>query len=177
VAEGVTNSPVTRSLRGTRRPADPVDPVRDHVAARMRAVSLSSRNGDFECPDCGKRSRSYATFSDFGDLAMCGGTCTLTTGTRTKRCRRSDRRRLAAQGKLLGDARHPLRPSGRAHRQRTGQYADQLDLKRRTLRDDRTGLRTATASSPTWRVQTLSGARGTPTFSVNGQRHHLRVRF
>jgi Na+/H+ antiporter NhaA len=167
----------TRALLGTAPVivdlAVPVDPERDHIRGPLDAPVTVVEYGDFECPYCGKAEPVVRNLlADFGDVRYVWRHLPLTDV--------HPRAQLAAEaGEAAAeqDAFWPMHD-----RLLTSQ--DQLTLRDLLRHAEELGLdverfrRSLHAHNGVGRVTEdtesadLSGVAGTPTFFVNGRRHH-----
>ncbi len=167
----------TRALLGTAPVivdlAVPVDPGRDHIRGPLNAPVTVVEYGDFECPYCGKAEPVVRSLlADFGDVRYVWRHLPLTDV--------HPRAQLAAEaGEAAAEqgAFWPMHDRLLAHQDRLKpgdllEHAAELGLDverfRRSLRS-RAGVGHVTEDTES---ADLSGVAGTPTFFVNGRRHH-----
>lgn len=153
--------------------AVPVDPARDHVRGPDHAPVTVVEYGDFECPYCGQAEPVVRELlRDFGDVRYVWRHLPLADVHPHARLAAEAAEAAAAQGSfwemhdVLIEHQDELRISHLvAYAQGLG-----LDVKRfrRDLRD-RIGT---TRISADIESADLSGVSGTPSFFVNGRRHH-----
>ena len=153
--------------------AAPVDPRRDHIRGPKAAPVTVVEYGDFECPYCGRAEPAIRELlAGFGDVSYVWRHLPLTDVHPHAQLAAEAAEAAAAQGAFweMHDTllRHQdaLRPADLAG------YAAALGLDvERFTRDLR---KHAYASRVAEDVDTadLGGVSGTPTFFVNGQRHH-----
>jgi Na+/H+ antiporter NhaA len=153
--------------------AMPVDPGRDHVRGPERAPVTVVEYGDYECPYCGQAEPVVRELlGDFGDVRYVWRHLPLTDVHLFAQLAAQAAEAAAAQGRywemhdLLLGHQGELRPD-----QLRGYAADLgLDVDRfeRDLRSPHTVARIAEDVESA----DLSGVAGTPTFFVNGRRHH-----
>jgi protein-disulfide isomerase len=166
-----------RALLGTATAiidlAAPVDPRRDHIRGPKRAPVTVVEYGDFECPYCGRAEPAIRELlADYGDVRYVWRHLPLSDVHPHAQLAAEAAEAAAAQGAFweMHDTllRHQdaLRPADLVR------YAAELGLDaERFARDLR---RHAHASRVAEDVDTadLGAVSGTPTFFINGQRHH-----
>jgi Na+/H+ antiporter NhaA len=166
-----------RALLGTQAAiidlAAPVDPRRDHLRGPKNAPVTVVEYGDFECPYCGRAEPAIRELlADFGDVRYVWRHLPLTDVHPHAQLAAEAAEAAAAQGKFwemhdtLLSHQDELRPGDLIR------YATDLGLDTgRFARDLRTH---AYASHVAEDVDTadLATVSGTPTFFINGQRHH-----
>jgi Na+/H+ antiporter NhaA/predicted DsbA family dithiol-disulfide isomerase len=153
--------------------AVPVDPERDHVRGPDRAPVTLVEYGDFECPYCGQAEPVVRELlADYGDLRYVWRHLPLTDVHPHAQLAAEAAEAAASQGKfwemhdqLLGHqdaltAKDLIRYVGEA-----GLDAD------RFIRDLRQHTGQAKIAADVDSAD-LSGVSGTPTFFINGKRHH-----
>jgi Na+/H+ antiporter NhaA len=166
-----------RGLLGTAEPiidlAEPVDPERDHVRGPAEAPVTVVEYGDFECPFCGQAEPAVRELlAAFGDVRYVWRHLPLNDVHPRAEVAAEAAEAAAAQGAfwemhdLLLDHQDALRVSDL-----TG-YAEDLGLDVERFKDDL--RRSAGAGRIAADVDSadLSGVSGTPTFFINGRRHH-----
>ncbi|HET8606221.1 MAG TPA: Na+/H+ antiporter NhaA [Gaiellaceae bacterium] len=153
--------------------AVPVDPERDHVRGPVGAPVTLVEYGDFECPYCGLAETVIRELlADFGDLEYVWRHLPLADVHPHAQLASEAAEAAAAQGAfwemhdLLLQRQDALRmPELVAHAEELGldveRFADDL---RRHAQAGRVAEDVDSAD--------LSGVSGTPTFFVNGRRHH-----
>jgi Na+/H+ antiporter NhaA/protein-disulfide isomerase len=166
-----------RALLGTAEPiidlAEPVDPERDHIRGPADAPVTVVEYGDFECPYCGRAEPAVRELlAAFGDVRYVWRHLPLTDVHPRADAAAEAAEAAADQGAfwemhdLLLDHQDALLASDL-----TG-YAEQLGL---DLDQFEEALRRRTGAA---RIAEdvdsadLSGVSGTPTFFINGRRHH-----
>jgi Na+/H+ antiporter NhaA len=166
-----------RALLGTSSAivdlADPVDPDRDHVRGPADAAVTLVEYGDLECPYCNQAEPVIRDLlADFGDLRYVWRHLPLDDVHPHARLAAEATEAAGVQGKfwemhdLLFEHQDALRKTDLVR------YAAELGLDVDRFVDD---LRRRVHAS---RVESdvdgadLSGVSGTPTFFVNGRRHH-----
>ncbi len=166
-----------RALLGTAEAiidlADPVDPERDHIRGPSEAPVTLVEYGDLECPFCGQAESVIRTLlSDFGDLCYVWRHLPLNDVHPHAQLAAEATEAAAEQGKFwemhdrLITHQDALRPPDLvAHARALG-----LDVERFTedLRRHAGAARVAEDVDSA----DLSGVSGTPSFFVNGLRHH-----
>jgi len=150
-----------------------VDPERDHIRGPMDAPVTVVEYGDFECPYCGRAEPIVRELlAGDGDLRYVWRHLPLNDVHPNAELAAEAAEAAAAQGAfwdfhaLLFEHQDALRP-----KQLVG-YAEELGLDadrfRRELRD---GMHAGRVARDVESAD-LSGVAGTPTFFVNGARHH-----
>lgn len=151
----------------------PVDPDRDHVRGPERAPVTVVEYGDYECPYCGQAEPVVRELlRDFGDVRYVWRHLPLTDVHLFAQLAAQAAEAAAAQGRywemhdLLLGHQGELRPDQlRDHAAGLGLDVDRFE---RDLRAPHTAARVAEDVESA----DLSGVAGTPTFFVNGRRHH-----
>src|SRR5215469_9035488 len=166
-----------RALFGTQAAiidlAAPVDPRRDHVRGPMKAPVTVVEYGDFECPYCGRAEPAIRELlAEFGDVRYVWRHLPLTDVHPHAELAAEAAEAAAAQGAFweMHDTllRHQdeLRPGDLIG------YATDLGLDtERFARDLRTHAFAARVAEDVDTAD-LGSVSGTPTFFINGQRHH-----
>jgi Na+/H+ antiporter NhaA len=166
-----------RALLGTAESivdlAVPVDPRRDHIRGPADAPVTVVEYGDFECPYCGEAEPVVRELlSDFGDVRYVWRHLPLNDVHPYAHLAAEASEAAAAQGKFWEMHDLLLEHQGAVRIPHLVQYAEDigLDVDRFTenLR------RHAGVARMTEDVDSadLSGVSGTPTFFINGRRHH-----
>ena len=153
--------------------AVPVDPERDHVRGPAEAPVTVVEYGDFECPYCGQAEPVVRELlSDFGDVGYVWRHLPLSDVHPRAQQAAEAAEAAAAQGAfwemhdLLLQHQDALGlPDLRA-------YAQQLGLDVERFEDDLRRHAGAARIAEDVDSADLSGVTGTPTFFVNGKRHH-----
>jgi Na+/H+ antiporter NhaA len=150
-----------------------VDPERDHVRGPCDAPITLVEYGDLECPYCGQAEPVLrALLADFGDLRYVWRHLPLSDVHPHAQLAAEASEAAAAQGSfwemhdLLLSHQDALRPSN------LHDYAGQLRLDRQRFIDDLRKHAYAARVAEDVDSADLSGVAGTPTFFVNGRRHH-----
>jgi Na+/H+ antiporter NhaA len=166
-----------RALLGTAETiidlAVPVDPDIDHIRGPREAPVTVVEYGDFECPYCGQaESVVRELLEDFTDLRYVWRHLPLSDVHPHAQFASEAAEAAAAQGKfwemhdLLFDHQDALRPKD------VLRYAEQLGLDLERFRHDLREHEGAGRVAEDVDSADLSGVSGTPTFFVNGRRHH-----
>ena len=153
--------------------AVPVDPDHDHIRGPDQAPVTLVEYGDFECPYCGRAEPVVRELlADYGDLRYVWRHLPLTDVHPHAQLAAEAAEAAASQGKFW-----PMHDQLLGHQDALAakdliRYAAQLGLDtERFIRDlrDHTGQAKIAADVDS---ADLSGVSGTPTFFINGKRHH-----
>ena len=166
-----------RALLGTAEPiidlAEPVEAERDHIRGPAESPVTVLEYGDFECPYCGRAEPVMRELlAEFGDVRYVWRHLPLTDVHPRAQAAAEAAEAAAAQGAfwemhdLLLDHQDALRVSDL-----TG-YAEQLGLDVEQFEDDLRRRSGAGRIEEDVDSADLSGVSGTPTFFINGRRHH-----
>ncbi len=166
-----------RALLGTAETlvdlAVPVDPERDHIRGPAEAPVTLVEYGDLECPFCGQAEQVVRELlADFGDLRYVWRHLPLNDVHPLAQLAAEATEAAAAQGKfwemhdLLLAHQDALRP-----RDLIG-YAGELGLDVERFTNDLHRHLGAARVAEDVDGADLSGVSGTPTFFLNGRRHH-----
>jgi len=166
-----------RALLGTAEPlidlAYPVDPERDHIRGPAEAPVTVLEYGDFECPYCGRAEPAVRELlADFGDVRYVWRHLPLTDVHPRASAAAEAAEAAAAQGAfwelhdLLLDHQNALLDSDLIG------YAENLGLDVEQFEADLRGGVAAAHIAEDVDSADLSGVSGTPTFFINGRRHH-----
>jgi Na+/H+ antiporter NhaA len=166
-----------RALLGTAEPivdlAYPVDPERDHIRGPAEAPVTVLEYGDFECPYCGRAEPAVRELlADFGDVRYVWRHLPLTDVHPHASAAAEAAEAGGAQGAfwelhdLLLDHQDALLDSDLIG------YAEGLGLDVERFEDDLRGRAGAAHIAEDVDSADLSGVSGTPTFFINGRRHH-----
>jgi protein-disulfide isomerase len=166
-----------RGLLGTAEPiidlAEPVDSERDHIRGPAESPVTVLEYGDFECPYCGRAEPVMRELlAEFGDVRYVWRHLPLTDVHPRAQAAAEAAEAAAAQGAfwemhdLLLDHQAALRVSDL-----TG-YAEDLGLDVERFEDDLRRRAGAGRIEEDVDSADLSGVSGTPTFFINGRRHH-----
>ena len=166
-----------RALLGTAESivdlADPVHPDRDHVRGPSEAPITLVEYADFECPYCGQAEPIVRELlADFGDIRYVWRHLPLRDVHPHAQLAAEAAEAAAEQGAFWAMHDLLLDHQGALHAPDLVDYAGQLNLDvprftadlRRHLGADRVAQDVDSAD--------LSGVSGTPTFFINGRRHH-----
>ncbi len=166
-----------RALLGTAEMivdlAVPVDPERDHIRGADDAPVTLVEYGDFECPYCGQAEPAIRELlSDFGDVRYVWRHLPLNDVHPRSQLAAEAAEAAAAQGAfwemhdLLLTHQEALRPAELVR------HAEQLGLDADRFRADLHRHDGAARVAEDVDSADLSGVSGTPSFFVNGLRHH-----
>ncbi|MCP2165799.1 Na+/H+ antiporter NhaA [Goodfellowiella coeruleoviolacea] len=167
----------TRALLGTSESvidlAAPVDPERDHVRGPLDAPITLVEYGDFECPYCGQGEQVVRDLlADFGDVRYVWRHLPLNDVHPAAQLAAEAAEAAAEQGAFWAMHDHLFDHQDKLGMADLIRHAEHLGLDverfRRSLR-----LRTGAARiAEDVDSADLSGVSGTPTFFINGRRHH-----
>jgi Na+/H+ antiporter NhaA len=166
-----------RALLGTAEPiidlAYPVDPERDHIRGPAEAPVTVLEYGDFECPYCGRAEPAVRELlAGFGDVRYVWRHLPLTDVHPHASAAAEAAEAAAAQGAfwelhdLLLDHQNALLDSDLIG------YAEDLGLDVERFEADLGARAGAAHIAEDVDSADLSGVSGTPTFFINGRRHH-----
>ena len=166
-----------RVLLGTSEPLVDlyvdVDPKRDHVRGPLDAPVTLLEYGDFECPYCGQAERVVREIlRDFGDVAYVWRQLPLNDVHPQAQLAAEAAEAAAEQGAFW-----PMHDVLLDHQDALGArdlvgYAEDLELDVDRFRDDLRRHSGAGRVAEDVDSADLSGVSGTPTFFINGRRHH-----
>jgi Na+/H+ antiporter NhaA len=133
--------PRTRRIRALLGTAEPlvdlyvdVDPERDHIRGPLGAPVTVVEYGDFECPYCGIAEPVVRELlGDLGDVRYVVAASTAERRPLPCSARRRGCRGRIRPGRLLGDARHPVRRPGGARAERPDRPCRAPGPRRRSL--------------------------------------------
>jgi len=152
---------------------DPVDPERDHIRGPARAPVTLVEYGDLECPYCGQAEPVVRELlADFGDVRYVWRHLPLTDVHPHAQLAAEATEAAALQGAfwqmhdLLFEHQDSLRPPDLVR------YATELGLDVDQFAADLRRHAGAARVESDVDSADLSGVSGTPTFFVNGRRHH-----
>ncbi len=153
--------------------AVPVDPERDHVRGPDDAPVTLVEYGDFECPYCGLAEPVVRELlADYGDLRYVWRHLPLTDVHPHAQLAAEAAEAAAAQGKFWEMHDQLLDHQGALTAKDLIRYAGEIGLNtERFVRDMRQHAGEARVAEDVDSAD-LSGVSGTPTFFVNGKRHH-----
>jgi Na+/H+ antiporter NhaA len=149
-----------------------VDPKRDHIRGPMDASTTVVEFGDFECPYCGQAEPVARGLLADIDLRFAWRHLPLTDVHPAAQLAAEASEAAAAQGKfwemhdMLLDHQQDLKPADLIR------YADDLGLDVERFRDELRRHAHETRVAQDIESADISGATGTPTFFINGQRHY-----
>ncbi|MET7619114.1 Na+/H+ antiporter NhaA [Streptomyces sp. NPDC005408] len=153
--------------------AAPVDPERDHIRGRPDAPVTVVEYGDFECPYCGQAEPVVrALLADFGDVRYVWRHLPLPDVHPRAQLAAEAAEAAAAQDAfwrmhdLLFEHQDALRPSDLVR------HASEIGLDAQRFRRDLRKRAGAGRVAEDVESADLSGVSGTPTFFINGVRHH-----
>jgi Na+/H+ antiporter NhaA len=151
----------------------PVDPESDHIRGPLDAPVTVVEYGDFECPYCGRAEPAVRELlSDFGDVRYVWRHLPLTDVHPHAQLTAEASEAAADQGAfwemhdLLLEHQDALRPPDLIS------YAERLGLDVARFTEDLQEHVGANRIAQDVEGADLSGVAGTPTFFVNGRRHH-----
>jgi len=166
-----------RALLGTAESivdlAVPVDPRRDHIRGPADAPVTVVEYGDFECPYCGEAEPVVrGLLSGFGDVRYVWRHLPLNDVHPYAQLAAEASEAAAAQGKFWEMHDLLLDHQGAVRIPHLVQYAEDIGLDVQRFSDHL--RRHAGVARMTEDVDSadLSGVSGTPTFFINGRRHH-----
>ncbi|MFI0723723.1 Na+/H+ antiporter NhaA [Streptomyces sp. NPDC021224] len=153
--------------------AEPVDPERDHVRGPLDAPVTVVEYGDFECPFCGQAEQVVRELlADFGDVRYVWRHLPLPDVHPHAQLAAE-----AAEAAALQGAFWEMRDLLITHQEELGvkdllRHAQDLGLDVDAFREALRGRKGAARVEVDVESADLSGVAGTPTFFVNGRRHH-----
>jgi protein-disulfide isomerase len=166
-----------RALLGTAETiidlAVPVDPARDHIRGPDDAPVTLVEYGDFECPYCGQAEPVVRELlADYGDLRYVWRHLPLGDVHPHAQLAAEATEAAASQGKFWEMHDLLLLHQDALTAKDLVRYAAEIDLNSEQFTKDmraRTGQQKVLADVDS---ADLSGVSGTPTFFINGRRHH-----
>ena len=166
-----------RALLGTAETiidlAVPVDPERDHVRGPDRAPVTLVEYGDFECPYCGQAEPVIRELlADYGDLRYVWRHLPLTDVHPHALLAAYGAEAAARQGKFWDMHDQLLDHQGAMTAKDLIRYAGQLGLDTEQFTADLRNHAGEAKITADLDSADLSGVSGTPTFFINGKRHH-----
>jgi Na+/H+ antiporter NhaA len=166
-----------RALLGTAESiidlAVPVDPRRDHVRGPAKAPVTVVEYGDFECPYCGQaESVVREILADYGDVRYVWRHLPLTDVHPHAQLAAEGSEAAAAQGKFWEMHDQLLDHQGALTAKDLIRYAGELGLSTEKFTRDLATDAGAARIDEDVDSADLSGVSGTPTFFINGKRHH-----
>jgi Na+/H+ antiporter NhaA len=149
-----------------------VDVERDHVRGPLDAPLTVIEFGDFECPHCGRAESVVRRLLTDTDVRYVWRHLPLPDVHPQAQLAAETAEAAGAQGKFW--EMHDLLLSRQDHLRLSDllRYAEELGLDVERLRDDLMRRRHEARVAQDVESADLSGVAGTPTFFVNGQRHH-----
>jgi Na+/H+ antiporter NhaA len=167
----------SRALLGTAESiidlAAPVDADRDHLRGPEDALVTLVEYGDLECPYCGRAEPVIRELlSDFGDLRYVWRHLPLRTVHPYAQLAAEATEAAAEQGTFWDMHDKLLEHQGALHMPDLLRYADELGLDVDRFRADLANEAGAARIAADVDSADLSGVSGTPTFFINGRRHH-----
>ncbi|MCL2731727.1 MAG: Na+/H+ antiporter NhaA [Actinomycetia bacterium] len=177
VIERLPKARRAKALLGTAQSVvdltDPVDPDCDHVRGPMDAPVTIVEYGDFECPYCGQaESVVRELLADFGDVRYVWRHLPLTDVHPHAEMAAEAAEAAAAQGRfwamrdLLFENQDALTVKDLVR------HAEEIGLDVDAFREALRGRKGAARVARDVESADGSGVAGTPTFFVNGRRHH-----
>jgi Na+/H+ antiporter NhaA/2-hydroxychromene-2-carboxylate isomerase len=170
---GVRVAALVGTTEATVDLAAPVDEGRDHVRGPAEAPVTLVEYGDFQCPYCGRAEPTIRELlADVGDLEYVWRHLPLSDVHPGARLAAEAAEAAAAQGffwemhDLLLERQHALSPPELV------EHARELGLDVARFEDDLRRHAHAPRIAEDVDSADLSGVSGTPTFFVNGRRHH-----
>jgi len=166
-----------RALLGTAESivdlADPVDPDRDHVRGPSEAPVTLVEYADFECPYCGQAEPIVRELlADFGDIRYAWRHLPLRDVHPHAQFAAEAAEAAAQQGAFWGMHDLLLDHQGALLTPDLEGYAEQLGLDVARFTTDLRRHAGAARVAQDVDSADLSGVSGTPTFFLNGRRHH-----
>ncbi len=166
-----------RALLGTAETivdlAVPVDPRRDHIRGPVKAPVTVVEYGDFECPYCGQAEPVIRRLlADYGDVCYVWRHLPLADVHPHAELAAEGSEAAAAQGKFWEMHDQLLGHQGALTADDLIRYADELGLSTPQFAGDLAGHAGAAKIAEDVDSADLSGVAGTPTFFINGKRHH-----
>jgi Na+/H+ antiporter NhaA len=153
--------------------ATAVDARRDHIRGPANAPVTLVEYGDFECPNCGQAEPIVRNLlADYGDVRYVWRHLPLTDVHPNAQLAAEASEAAAKQGAFWGMHDLLLDHQGSLQPPDLLAYAEQLDLDLKRFRHDLRRHAGATRVAEDVDSADLSDVSGTPTFFVNGRRHH-----
>ncbi|MER6138500.1 Na+/H+ antiporter NhaA [Streptomyces sparsogenes] len=151
----------------------PVDPDRDHIRGPRHAPVTVVEYGDYECPYCGQAEPVVRELlGDFGDVRYVWRHLPLTDVHVHAEPAAEAAEAAAAQGRYWDMHDLLLSHQGALRLDHLRQYAARIGLNVERFDRDLRSHRGAARIAEDVESADLSGVAGTPTFFVNGRRHH-----
>jgi Na+/H+ antiporter NhaA len=166
-----------RALLGTSEAiidlAAPVDPERDHIRGSHDAPVTVVEYGDFECPYCGQAEPVVRELlADFGDVRYVWRHLPLHDVHPAAQLAAEAAEAAAEQGKFWEMHDRLLECQDRLRTRELIQHAEATGLDVERFRADLRRHLGAARVAEDLDTADLSGVTGTPTFFINGRRHH-----
>jgi Na+/H+ antiporter NhaA len=166
-----------RALLGTGQTivdlAVPVDAHRDHIRGPDSAPVTLVEYGDFECPYCGQAETVIRDLlSDYGDLRYVWRHLPLTDVRPHAQLAAEAAEAAAHQGRFWDMHDQLLEHQSELTARDLMRYATDLGLNADQFRQDMRQHAGAAKVAADVDSADLSGVSGTPTFFINGRRHH-----
>ncbi|WP_351235657.1 Na+/H+ antiporter NhaA [Streptomyces sp. NPDC002133] len=153
--------------------AVPVDPMRDHLRGPLDAPVTVVEYGDFQCPYCGQAEPVIRELlGDAGDIRYVWRHLPLTDVHPQAQLAAEAAEAAAAQNRFWEMYDLLLDHQGAMRTPDLLRYADDVGLDAGRFRRDLLDHRAAARVAEDVESADLSGVSGTPTFFVNGRRHH-----
>ena len=153
--------------------AVPVDPRRDHIRGPAKAPVTLVEYGDFECPYCGEAEPVIREMlADYGDVRYVWRHLPLTDVHPHAQLAAEGSEAAAAQGKFWEMHDQLLEHQGALTADDLIGYAGELGLNADRFARDLANDAGAARIDEDIDSADLSGVSGTPTFFINGKRHH-----
>ncbi len=177
VIGALSGSSRARALLGTGQSivdlSDPVDMDRDHVRGPLDAPVTLLEYGDFECPYCGLAEPVVRELlADFGDVRYVWRHLPLTDVHPGAQLAAEAAEAAAHQNRYWEMHEQMMRHQGALRLKDLLRHAEEIGLDIDRFRADlRAGAGAARVAADVESAD-LSGVSGTPTFFVNGRRHH-----
>jgi Na+/H+ antiporter NhaA len=166
-----------RALLGTAETivdlAVPVDPRRDHIRGPAKAPVTLVEYGDFECPYCGLAEPAIRRLlAGHGEVRYVWRHLPLTDVHQHAQLAAEGSEAAARQGKFWEMHDQLLDHQGALTAKDLIQYAAELGLDAAQFASDLAGQAGAAKIAEDLDSADLSEVSGTPTFFINGKRHH-----
>jgi len=153
--------------------AVPVDPRRDHIRGPAKAPVTIVEYGDFECPFCGQAEPAIRDLlADYGDVRYVWRHLPLTDVHSHAQLAAEGAEAAARQRKFWEMHDQLLGHQGALTAEDLVGYASDLGLDAGRFADDLARHAGAARIDEDVDSADLSGVSGTPTFFINGRRHH-----
>jgi Na+/H+ antiporter NhaA len=153
--------------------AEPVDPERDHIRGPLDAPVTVVEYGDFECPYCGQaESTVRELLADFGDVRYVWRHLPLTDVHPHAQLASEAAEAAAEQGKFWEMHDLLISRQDELKFKHLLAHAAEIGLDVETFEKSVRRRKGADRVSQDVESADMSGVSGTPTFFVNGRRHH-----